>query len=126
MKKHCVYQIKNEMTGWVYIGQTCNNPVVRWKAHVSNLRDGTHPSVEMVNDFKLYGVGSFIFEVVGTFETQSEMMECERSLIKKYVNQGNIYNQFGNKTETKNKNRDIRAVLNPFFWLLALGRAKGK
>lgn len=76
-----IYMIRNTKTGMVYIGQT-ENIYERKSKHLSNLVNFCHISTDMQMDFILYGVDSFILEII-EFEVKSNnLLEREKYWIK--------------------------------------------
>ena len=76
-----IYLLKNKVTGRGYVGRTCQ-PKNRLKLHINNLKANRHPNELMQEDFNLYGVDSFEFEILGEYE-HSKMQGVERGWIVK-------------------------------------------
>lgn len=62
-----IYLLKNKVTGRGYVGRTCQ-PKNRLKLHMNNLKANRHPNELMQEDFNLYGVDSFEFEILAEYE----------------------------------------------------------
>ena len=58
-----IYCIKNTVNGKRYIGST-KNLYIRYKHHMSDLRNGTHINKYLQNSFNKYGESAFIFEII--------------------------------------------------------------
>lgn len=58
-----VYRIVCRSTGRAYIGSARNLPV-RWRAHLSLLRRGTHHSPRLQHAFDKYGEPEFVLEII--------------------------------------------------------------
>lgn len=57
----CVYLIRNEMTGLVYVGCTSKDADLRWQAHRGLLNHGKHPNKRLQNDWNQFGADAFVF-----------------------------------------------------------------
>lgn len=81
MKKNstCVYQIKNESDGKIYIGSS-RNYKTRWYNHKYKLRKDIHENHKLQNAWNEYGEDSFKFEVLELCE-ESERYQLEQSYI---------------------------------------------
>lgn len=95
-----VYRITNIVTGWVYIGKTFSLEP-RWKAHKSKMKHGKHNIMRMQEDYRNYGLDSFVFEIVEVLETNEEMLDLERKLIKECVAGGRCYNLAHNSFDAR-------------------------
>lgn len=58
-----IYLIENKNTNKFYVGRT-NNPAMRKRAHLSELRRGVHGNPKLQSSFKKHGEGAFEFKVV--------------------------------------------------------------
>ena len=58
-----IYRIWNVINGRVYIGKS-KDILHRWDGHVSNLMLGTHPNVHLREEWKEFGSGCFVFELL--------------------------------------------------------------
>jgi group I intron endonuclease len=75
-----VYMIRNIETGGIYIGQT--DDIERRKSqHTSNLKQSCHQNSDIQMDYILYGLDSFIFEIV-EFVEEGNLLEREKNWIK--------------------------------------------
>ena len=59
----CIYQIKNDINGKIYIGSTVNFDQ-RKKGHLSLLKNCNHPNHHLQSSFSKYGEDSFSFSIV--------------------------------------------------------------
>jgi group I intron endonuclease len=59
-----VYQIKNLVTGHVYIGSTKNSFIRRFQQHLSDYNRGRRKTRKLFEAFDQYGLESFEFSVV--------------------------------------------------------------
>jgi len=59
----CIYQIKNNINGKIYIGSTVNFDQ-RKKGHLSLLKNCNHPNSHLQSSFSKYGEDSFSFSIV--------------------------------------------------------------
>ena len=77
-----IYQIKNNITGKCYIGQTTKIPESRWKQHISSLtHKGGCPALK--DAITKYGIDSFTFRVlIICFDDAVHLIEKE--YIEKY------------------------------------------
>jgi group I intron endonuclease len=77
-----IYQIKNNITGKCYIGQTTKLPESRWKRHISSLtHKGGCPALK--DAITKYGIDSFTFRVlIICFDDAVHLIEKE--YIEKY------------------------------------------
>jgi hypothetical protein len=87
-----IYKINNILNNKIYVGQT-NDIYKRKNKHVYDLCTKNHSSHEMQNDFDLYGLNPFYFEIVETVKERKDMSARERYWIE-YFNSGkpNGYN----------------------------------
>lgn len=79
-----IYKITNTITGQHYIGQTINEPMVRWKTHKKELTNGYHHNQYLQNAWNKYGADAFVFEPIGLARHQIELNELEDVFIKYY------------------------------------------
>lgn len=87
------YKITNLLNNKIYIGKT-KNIKTRWNEHqsrASNEKSDRYNS-PLSNAIRKYDPSNFQFEIISIFETESEVNNCEISLISQY--QSNI-NKFG-------------------------------
>lgn len=77
-----IYQIKNNITGKCYIGQTTKLPETRWKKHINSLtKKGGCPALK--DAITKYGIDSFTFRVlIICFDDAVHLIEKE--YIEKY------------------------------------------
>ena len=82
--KFYYYKITNIKNGSFYIGITTNY-IKRKKQHLNNLKNGTHPNYKIQQDYNLYGIEYFNFEIIDELEgTEEEGYNYEYNLIQKY------------------------------------------
>jgi len=75
-----VYMIRNTKTGKMYIGQT-QDLEQRKKQHLSALKGMTHKNTEMQIDFILFGSDSFIFEILGFYSEECDILKKEKNIV---------------------------------------------
>ena len=87
-----IYQIKNEVNGKIYIGQTIRLEE-RKRRHFQKLKSNTHDNYLLQEDWNKYGEESFSFSYE-EFEIQdrTDLNEIEIAYIKKYDTYKNGYN----------------------------------
>lgn len=68
LKKRGVYQIKNLVTGKVYVGSTTTSFIYRWRQHHSKLKMGRHENAHLQSSYIKYGDSNFEYTIlyVGT------------------------------------------------------------
>ncbi len=66
-----VYRIKNTANGRVFLGRAADlrGPLNR---HRAQLEFGSHPNAELQEDWRRFGAGAFVFEVVETLPDKRE------------------------------------------------------
>jgi group I intron endonuclease len=77
----CIYMIRNISTGRMYIGQTTDI----WKRksqHVTTLKQMCHENSDVQVDYILYGINSFIFEIIEFLNFDDNFLEKEKYWIK--------------------------------------------
>lgn len=67
-----VYQIRNLVTGQMYVGSTKKSFKHRLACHLRKLRNNKHVSLYLQNSWNKYGEENFVFEIVE---------ECERQIV---------------------------------------------
>lgn len=108
--KGVIYQIKNKVTGFVYIGQTSNDIESRLHVHFKNLKEGAHPNQLMQADFDKHGSKSFETIILYTIKRKDHF--AFRQLMnkkEKYAmsqNIGSIYNSNGNTVPAITRKRN--------------------
>ena len=58
-----IYAIKHKVTKRIYIGTTCREIEIRYRAHINDLKKNKHPSVLMQEDFNKYGEKYDVYEI---------------------------------------------------------------
>ena len=61
--KPCVYKITNHSNKRIYIGETLDIDR-RWQEHLNELRNKTHHSIKLQNDYNIYGEDVFTLEII--------------------------------------------------------------
>lgn len=80
--KFYYYKILNIKNGNFYIGITTDYQK-RWKEHLRNLRNHTHPNYKIQKDFDIFGEDSFSFSIIDEKDTTKEKgYEYEYKLIQ--------------------------------------------
>jgi len=81
------YSITNTITGKKYVGQSTAYPH-RWNRHKARLRNNTHESRSLQQDYNKYGKDAFVFEVLEEYpaDTSSKLLlERERETIIRLI-----------------------------------------
>lgn len=82
-KRAGVYQIRNTVTGKVYIGSSVS-VYARKSAHFHYLKGNKHKNEKLQNSFNKYGQESFVFEVLEYVEDVTKLAEREQYYIDLY------------------------------------------
>lgn len=77
-----IYQIKNNITGDLYIGSSVNIKK-RFNAHKCNLRNGIHRNTKLQRSFDKYGEGAFEFSIILICENEF-LISNEARLVKEF------------------------------------------
>jgi group I intron endonuclease len=83
----CIYQIKNEVNGKLYIGSTIRPAYIRKYEHFSKLRENLHGNDHLQKSFNKYGENNFTFSVVEEYkfpEDYSKIYKVEYLLGREY------------------------------------------
>lgn len=72
-----VYQIANKFNDNIYIGSS-KRFMNRKKSHLYSLKSGKHPNSKMINDYKLFGKDSFLFDIV-EFVDEEDMLKIREA-----------------------------------------------
>jgi len=85
-----IYKITNNINGKVYIGESLNIEE-RWNIHKNELKENKHHSYKLQNDYNIYGVDNFTYEIIETlnndytpFLNQMILLVYEHKYIKIY------------------------------------------
>ena len=78
-----IYKIENTRMDKIYIGKS-NDIYKRKSHHVSTLYGGSHENSCMQMDFYLFGMNSFIFEIIEKVEYRKDLVIREKFWIKEY------------------------------------------
>ncbi len=81
MVDYTVYEIKNVVTGRVYIGSTID-PRTRFQRHRRELRGNRHPNPALQNAWNKYGEDALVFKKVKSFDTELDMALYEENAIR--------------------------------------------
>lgn len=96
-----VYQIRNTVTGAIYIGSTGASFRQRWHEHRSALRRGTHGNIYMRRSWAKHGESAFVFEILVTCTHTEDVHECERSWLAwmfEHISPHQRYNRYPDPT----------------------------
>ena len=74
-----IYLITNTVNGKIYVGQTINDPIRRFKEHCWDTSRRKGPLQNAINK---YGKESFAVEVLATVSSREELSELEKHYIK--------------------------------------------
>lgn len=85
-----IYQIKNKISGKVYIGST-NNFEKRKKTHFKELMEGRHINKGLQTDFTKLGENAFMFSII-EYTWNSNRLQKEQEWINKLKKSGKLYN----------------------------------
>nr|DAN24130.1 MAG TPA: intron associated endonuclease [Caudoviricetes sp.] len=106
-----VYKISNVITGNVYIGVT-NNFKRRISSHKYRLNKGNHYSKLMQEDFNLYGLDSFEFDIIeDNIDTFDKATKTESECIMKFNAIENGYNKLINNAGRNSENTTQETLL---------------
>ena len=76
-----IYRVTNKIDGKVYVGQTGGSVVKRWRAHTRLADNGQ--GAEFHAALRMHGEQTFVWEVVATTTTLSELTDLENFWISK-------------------------------------------
>jgi group I intron endonuclease len=102
-----IYEIKNTKTGQVYIGQTTQNPLMRWNQHRNRLIIGTHSNYYLQTDWNNYGETVFEFSMIdNNATTLPELNYLEEYYLNEYdytynIRPGGNYTPMAEETKKK-------------------------
>lgn len=88
--KAYIYKIENKINGKVYIGITQSTPKKRSYKHFNELKNKTHHSKKLQEDFNKYGIDNFEFKVLDS--VHKNYSKTETFWIEKYDSINNGYN----------------------------------
>lgn len=77
-----LYKILNKNTGKAYIGQTVNEPRVRFSYHRQRLKKGTHDNEYLQRSFNKHGIDSFMFYTILKTDDLESLNLYEEQFIK--------------------------------------------
>src|SRR6185437_14699641 len=77
-----IYQIKNNVTGDLYIGSSID-VFKRWRTHVHRLHKQAHSNEKLQIAWNEYGVTAFSFAILQIVESGQNLLDAEGILIAK-------------------------------------------
>ena len=84
MSKCCgVYKITCLENGKIYIGSS-KNIYNRWREHIRSLNNNEHHNIYLQNEWNLYGINKFKFEILKTCEEKDRFL-LEQKFLNKYL-----------------------------------------
>ena len=91
---HCkgIYQIRNLINNFVYIGQTKDSFWNRFLNHKNRLERNAHTNIKLMKDWNLYGKENFVFEILEIGDN-TVLDELERKYIKNAKEKNISYNK---------------------------------
>lgn len=107
-----IYKITNTINNKCYIGMSIRLKT-RFKRHLKELKDGSHPNKYLCRAFNKYGIENFDIEVLEQFNTitQKELLKNEIKYIKYYNSLENGYNMMlDNSTHFKKLNKTEKHI----------------
>lgn len=87
-----IYQIKNTITGYLYIGCTVTSFTSRWKDHRELLERGVHTNRRLQKAWSKDGARVFHFSVLDIVSDPSQIFICEQYWIKRLAKTHYLYN----------------------------------
>jgi len=78
----CIYAIKNNINGKVYVGST-NNMTKRFKKHKSELKRNCHCNSHLQDSYNKYGEASLDFIILETCR-ENQLIKKEKEYVDKY------------------------------------------
>lgn len=84
-----IYQIKNILNDFVYVGSTTNFKK-RKQRHLRELKNNKHHSIFLQEAFNKYGEDNFKFDILFEFDNKEDMLSKELSLLQDLTNKYNI------------------------------------
>jgi len=90
--KFGIYEIKNKNTGCVYIGQTRQAFIKRFRYHRWQLRTNSHENPYLQSSFNKHGEDAFVFSARIIVTNVDELDRLEIQEIEKVRNEGSCYN----------------------------------
>lgn len=79
-----IYKITNKINGKLYIGQTIQDPRIRWSQHKYKLNKNVHDNRYLQFAWNKYGCDMFVFEVIDRANTLTMLNEQETYYINLY------------------------------------------
>lgn len=76
-----LYEIRNTENEAVYVGITRNSLDARWRAHKHSSKSKHTPLYCMI---RKYGIEKFYIILISEFQTEEDLLEAEKELIKQY------------------------------------------
>ena len=111
LKKKGVYQIKNLITGKIYIGSTITSFIYRWRQHHSKLKMGKHENAHLQSSYIKYGESNFEYAILYIGTSLKDIRTKEQELINsldscnpdKGYNLDTVVDRHNRSIETKRK-----------------------
>ena len=111
MTKSGIYKIWSKASPSAYIGSAIDLKI-RERQHFSKLAAGKHPNIHLQRAWNKYGAASFIFEIIETVESASDLLRREQFWIDHYRETDGLFNicpkagsslgrEFSQETKTK-------------------------
>lgn len=75
-----VYKITNKRNNKIYVGSS-NNILYRWSQHLNELYNNIHANERLQQDFNLYGIESFSFEILELILDSNKLLSKEQKYI---------------------------------------------
>lgn len=88
-----IYKIQNKTNNKVYIGKS-KNIMQRWATHEQSLKNGSHHSLELQEDYNKSGFSNFDFSALELCN-KDQLNEKEKFYVDKYDSVKNGYNIAG-------------------------------
>lgn len=127
-----IYKITNITNNQVYIGESLNIEE-RWEKHKKNLKDGTHHSYKLQNDYNKFGEDNFTYEIIEELDKEYNtalqnliLLAYEDKYIKQYDSIENGYNCEYTLWKILNKEKSIfqRMGINEMHLKMLIGVIK--
>lgn len=111
LKKKGVYQIRNIVTGKVYIGSTITSFIHRWRQHHSKFKMGKHENTHLQSSYIKYGDSNFEYTVLYVGTSLEDIRTREQEFINildscnpdKGYNMDSVVDRSTRSEETKKK-----------------------
>ena len=84
-----LYEVRNTINDFIYVGITKGKLQNRWRAHKCCVGKLNYP---MYNAMNKYGFDKFTISIVNVFPTYEELLNAEKALVQHYKDLGTSYN----------------------------------